>query len=160
MRKCQVAVIAGSESDLPVMEKACEVLKELGLSFRLEVASAHRTPRYLKTVVMECEAAVSVYIAGAGMAAHLPGVIAGMTVKPVIGVPMSSKLLGLDSLLSIVQMPKGVPVAAVAVDGAANAALLAAQILALGDKQLAAKLVKKRKNFEAEAERQKYGRRI
>lgn len=159
MKNFKVAVIVGSESDLPVIQKACVVLEELGLGFRLAVASAHRAPAHLKNVIAECEAVgVSVYIAGAGMAAHLPGVVASMTVKPVIGVPMSSKLLGLDSLLSIVQMPKGVPVAAVAVDGAENAALLAAQILALGDKKLAAKLAQKRKNFETEAK--KHGRRV
>jgi 5-(carboxyamino)imidazole ribonucleotide mutase len=158
MKKIKVAVVMGSESDMPVMAKACSTLKGLGIEFEMAVASAHRTPRHLRKVIDKCEAAgVEVYIAGAGMAAHLPGVIASMTLKPVIGVPLSSRLLGLDSLLSIVQMPKGIPVATVAIDGSENAALLAAQIISLGDKRLVSKLAQQRENYESESGKNKHG---
>src|SRR5579875_2634530 len=130
-----VGVVMGSDSDLPVMGQAAEVLAELGIAAETRVVSAHRTP--LEMIAYGQEAAargLAVIIAGAGGAAHLPGMLAAVTSLPVIGVPVSlSKLDGLDSLLSIVQMPKGVPVATVAIDGARNAGLLAARILALGD---------------------------
>ncbi|MFA5160982.1 MAG: 5-(carboxyamino)imidazole ribonucleotide mutase [Elusimicrobiales bacterium] len=141
MEKIKVAVVMGSESDLPVMRKACDTLKTLGIAHKTFIASAHRTPELLAAIVARCErAGALVYIAGAGGAAHLPGVIASMTLRPVIGVPVNSKLSGLDSLLSIAQMPSGVPVAAMAVDGSANAAILAAQILAAADKNIHKKL--------------------
>ena len=141
MNNPRVAILMGSDSDLPVMRKAAAEFDGLGVAFRMTVASAHRSPEYVREFIRESETdGVQVFIAAAGMAAHLAGAVAGLTTKPVIGVPMSSKLNGLDSLLSTVQMPKGVPVATVAVDGAANAALLACQILALSDKTLAHKL--------------------
>ena len=133
-----VGVVMGSDSDLPVMGQAAEALAELGISAETRVVSAHRTP--VEMIAYGQQAAdrgLAVIIAGAGGAAHLPGMLAAVTSLPVIGVPVSlSKLDGLDSLLSIVQMPKGVPVATVAIDGARNAGLLAARILALGDPEL------------------------
>ncbi|MGH2836298.1 MAG: 5-(carboxyamino)imidazole ribonucleotide mutase, partial [Solirubrobacteraceae bacterium] len=126
------------DSDLPVMGQASEVLAELGIAAETRVVSAHRTPVEMLAYGQRAVArGLSVIIAGAGGAAHLPGMLAAVTPLPVIGVPVSlSKLDGLDSLLSIVQMPKGVPVATVAIDGARNAGLLAARILALGDPEL------------------------
>ena len=137
-----VGVVMGSDSDLPVMGQAAEVLAELGIVAETRVVSAHRTPvemiAYGQTAI---ERGLSVIIAGAGGAAHLPGMLAAVTSLPVIGVPVSlNKLDGLDSLLSIVQMPKGVPVATVAIDGARNAGLLAARILAVGDPSLRERL--------------------
>jgi 5-(carboxyamino)imidazole ribonucleotide mutase len=133
MAEPMVAVVMGSDSDLPVMGQAAEVLAELGIAAETRVVSAHRTP--LEMIAFGQQAAnrgLSVIIAGAGGAAHLPGMLAAVTPLPVIGVPVSlSKLDGLDSLLSIVQMPKGVPVATVAIDGARNAGLLAARILSI-----------------------------
>ena len=133
-----VGVVMGSDSDLPVMGKATEVLAELGIPAETRVVSAHRTPvEMLAYGQRAVERGLSVIIAGAGGAAHLPGMLAAVTSLPVIGVPVSlSRLDGLDSLLSIVQMPKGVPVATVAIDGARNAGILAARILALGDPDL------------------------
>lgn len=128
----------GSDSDLPVMEKAFEVLKEFNVKFEVKILSAHRTPKQLTDYVSSLkERGIKVVVAAAGGAAHLPGVIAAYTILPVIGVPIKSKSLsGLDSLFSIVQMPSGVPVATVSIDGAKNAALLALQIIALGDDKL------------------------
>jgi 5-(carboxyamino)imidazole ribonucleotide mutase len=142
MTEPTVGVVMGSDSDLPVMGQAAEVLQELGIGAETRVVSAHRTPvemiAYGQTAV---ERGLSVIIAGAGGAAHLPGMLAAVTSLPVIGVPVSlSRLDGLDSLLSIVQMPRGVPVATVAIDGARNAGLLAARILALGDPELRRRL--------------------
>ena len=138
MSEPTVGVVMGSDSDLPVMSQAAEVLAELGIAAETRVVSAHRTP--VEMIAYGQQAAdrgLAVIIAGAGGAAHLPGMLAAVTSLPVIGVPVSlSKLDGLDSLLSIVQMPKGVPVATVAIDGARNAGLLAARILALGDPEL------------------------
>jgi len=133
-----VGVVMGSDSDLPVMGQATEVLTELGIAAETRVVSAHRTPVEMLTYGQQAaERGLSVIIAGAGGAAHLPGMLAAVTSLPVIGVPVSlSKLDGLDSLLSIVQMPKGVPVATVAIDGARNAGLLAARILAVSDHDL------------------------
>jgi 5-(carboxyamino)imidazole ribonucleotide mutase len=134
-----VGVVMGSDSDLPVVGGAGDVLKELGVPHEVRVVSAHRTPHEM--IAYGGEAAsrgLRVIVAGAGGAAHLPGMLAAVTTLPVIGVPVrSSSLDGLDSLLSIVQMPRGVPVATVAIDGGRNAGLLAAQILAISDPELA-----------------------
>lgn len=142
----RVAVMMGSESDLPVMRKAKDVLDGLGVPCTMTIASAHRTPDRVIELVASYEADdVGVIIAGAGAAAHLAGAVAGRTVLPVIGVPLASGALqGLDALLATVQMPSGVPVATVAVDGAANAGVLAAQILAVHDTTLAERLRKRR----------------
>lgn len=135
-----VAIIMGSDSDWPVMEAAAQVLDQMSISYTAEVLSAHRMP--LEMVDFATKAAssgVKVIIAGAGGAAHLPGMVASLTTLPVIGVPISLKNLdGMDSLLSIVQMPAGIPVATVGVDNAKNAGLLAARILGLGDKEISA----------------------
>ena len=137
-----VGVVMGSDSDLPVMGQAAEVLAELGIAAETRVVSAHRTPVEMIAYGQQAiERGLSVIIAGAGGAAHLPGMLAAVTSLPVIGVPVSlNKLDGLDSLLSIVQMPKGVPVATVAIDGARNAGLLAARILAVSDPRLRERL--------------------
>jgi len=134
-----VGIIMGSDSDLPVMSKAAEMLDQLQVPFELTIVSAHRTPdrltEYAKTAVSK---GLKVIIAGAGGAAHLPGMVASQTVLPVIGVPVQTKALGgVDSLYSIVQMPPGIPVAAVAINGALNAGLLAAKILGTWDAELA-----------------------
>lgn len=136
-----VAVVTGSDSDLPVMKKAFAVLDDFGVSYDAALASAHRTPEKLSRFVADEEKkGASVFIAGAGMAAALPGVVASLTTKPVVGIPLSgAKLDGMDALLSIVQMPSGMPVATVAIDGAKNAALLAIQMGALSNEGLAAK---------------------
>lgn len=133
-----VGIVMGSDSDLPVMKKACEILDGFGVSYDVTIASAHRTPQKLADFVAAEEAkGASVFIAGAGMAAALPGVVASMTLRPVIGVPLSgAKLDGMDALLSIVQMPSGIPVATVAIDGTKNAAYLAVEIGALSDEDL------------------------
>ncbi len=137
-----VGVIMGSRNDAQVMRAAVEVLDQLGIDSEFRIVSAHRTPDLLFSYAeTAAERGVGVIIAGAGGAAHLPGMIAAKTWLPVIGVPVTSRALnGLDSLLSIVQMPRGVPVATVAIDGAANAGLLAARILALQDPAIAARL--------------------
>ncbi len=137
-----VGVVMGSDSDLPVMSQAAEVLAELGVSAETRVVSAHRTPIEMIAYGQQAQArGLAVIIAGAGGAAHLPGMLAAVTTLPVIGVPVAlEKLDGLDSLLSIVQMPKGVPVATVAIDGARNAGLLAARILAVTDPGLRERL--------------------
>jgi 5-(carboxyamino)imidazole ribonucleotide mutase len=137
-QQTKVAVVIGSKSDEEVAKNALKVLEDFGVSCDLKVISAHRNPDAIKDYVekSDCE----VFIAVAGLAAHLPGAIAARTTRPVIGVPVSAKLGGLDALLSIVQMPRGVPVACVAIDGTQNAALLALEILALKDKQIADKL--------------------
>lgn len=137
-----VGVVMGSDSDLTVMGQAAEVLAELGIAAETRVVSAHRTPVEMIAYGQQAiERGLSVIIAGAGGAAHLPGMLAAVTSLPVIGVPVSlNKLDGLDSLLSIVQMPKGVPVATVAIDGARNAGLLAARILAVSDPGLRERL--------------------
>jgi len=136
--KPRVGVIMGSDSDLPVMKEAAEILDKFEVEYELTVVSAHRTPDRLYNYAETAEEkGLDVIIAGAGGAAHLPGMIAAVTTIPVIGVPVkTSKLSGLDSLYSIVQMPPGVPVATVAINGAKNAALLAVQILARSDEEL------------------------
>ena len=142
MAEPSVGVVMGSDSDLPVMGQAAEVLAELGIACETRVVSAHRTPVEMLAYGQQArERGLKVIIAGAGGAAHLPGMLAAVTTLPVIGVPVALKHLdGLDSLLSIVQMPRGVPVATVAIDGARNAGLLAARILALFDPALAQRL--------------------
>lgn len=129
-----VQIVLGSKSDMKVAEKAIDVLKELGIKYRLSIASAHRTPDIVDTLVAESDA--EIFIAIAGLSAALPGVIAARTIKPVIGVPVSGTV-NLDSILSVVQMPPGIPVAGVGLDRGENAALLAAQMLALKDKAIA-----------------------
>jgi 5-(carboxyamino)imidazole ribonucleotide mutase len=143
MSKPLVAIIMGSETDLKVMELAEQTLKDLKIKSHLEIVSAHRTPEKMVKFAKEaCDQGFKVIIAGAGGAAHLPGMVASLTTLPVIGVPVKvGSLDGLDALLSIAQMPKGIPVATVAVDNAINAGLLAARILALSDKKLAKKLL-------------------
>ena len=141
-----VCILIGSDSDAPTMAQACAALDEAGVKYEMKVASAHRSPERTRQLVTDAErAGAAVFIAGAGMAAHLPGVVASFTTKPVIGVPLSgSTLQGLDALLAVVQMPPGIPVAAVAIDGARNAAVLAAEILALEDSALATRLKEQR----------------
>ena len=142
MNDVKVGIVMGSDSDLPVMEEAATALEELGVSHEIRVVSAHRTPHEMLDYASSAASrGLSVIIAGAGGAAHLPGMIASATPLPVIGVPVPLKYLdGLDSLLSIVQMPAGVPVATVAVGAARNAGLLAARILAVGDPALGARV--------------------
>lgn len=144
MAQIQVLILMGSDSDAPVMRGAVDVLRELGISCEMTVASAHRSPARLQRIMAEAPArGVQVFVVGAGAAAHLAGVVAAHTSKPVIGVPIdSSPLAGFDALLSTVQMPPGVPVATVAVGkaGATNAGVLAAQMLALADLDLAVRL--------------------
>jgi 5-(carboxyamino)imidazole ribonucleotide mutase len=141
-QKMSVAIIAGSKSDQPVTDEASKILTELEVPHEVKFLSAHRNPEGLKGYVSASDARV--FIAVAGLAAHLPGVIASMTLRPVIGVPVNVKLNGLDSLLSIVQMPPGVPVACVGVDNARNAGILAAEILALTDSGVAERLERMR----------------
>lgn len=148
----KVGIILGSDSDLPVAKKAAAVLRELEIPFEIHVYSAHRTPEQARAFALGArEAGFGVLIAAAGMAAHLAGALAANTTLPVIGIPCAGPLLdGLDALLSTVQMPSGIPVATVAVGGGANAALLAAEMLALADPALSAKL-EARRRAEAEA---------
>lgn len=146
--KPKVGIIVGSKSDLAVIEKAEEQLKKFGIAYDLTIASAHRTPEEVKKYAKSAEGKYDLIIAAAGMAAALPGVVAAHTTLPVIGIPIHSKHLGgHDALFSIVQMPPGVPVATVAIDGAKNAAILAAQILALKFPELKVKLKKLKKEL-------------
>jgi len=141
--QAKVSIIMGSTSDLPVMEEAAKFLNEMEIPFELHALSAHRTPGKVETFAKGAyERGVRVIIAGAGMAAHLPGVIAAMTPIPVIGVPIKASLEGLDAMLSIIQMPPGIPVATVGLNAAKNAGILAAQILAVADEQLMKKLIR------------------
>lgn len=144
----KVAIIMGSDSDLPVVGKAMETLSSFGVEYEAHVYSAHRTPLEAKAFAESAsDAGFGVIIAAAGKAAHLAGALAASSVLPVIGIPVKSSTLdGLDALLSTVQMPAGIPVATVAIDGAVNAALLAIQILAVGEPSLAAKLAEKREH--------------
>lgn len=136
-----VSIIMGSTSDLPVMEKAAKILDDMQIPFEMNALSAHRTPDEVEAFAKGAAArGVKVVIAGAGMAAALPGVIAASTTLPVIGVPIKGMLDGLDAMLSIIQMPPGIPVATVGVNGAQNAAILAAEMLALADESLAGHL--------------------
>ena len=144
----KVGLVMGSDSDLPVMTKACDMLDQLGIPYEVHVYSAHRTPVEARDFALSArENGFGVIIAGAGMAAHLAGAIAANTTLPVIGIPCkSAQLDGIDALLSTVMMPSGVPVAAVAINGGVNAALLSVEILALSDCSLAEKLAEKRRN--------------
>ena len=136
-----VSIIMGSTSDLPVMEKACKWLEQQEIPFEVNALSAHRTPDAVETFAKEAKGrGIKVIIAGAGMAAALPGVIAASTPLPVIGVPIKGMLDGLDAMLSIIQMPPGIPGATVGVNGAQNAAILAAEMMALGDGAIARKV--------------------
>lgn len=148
-----VGIIMGSDSDLPVMKEAAEVLKEFNIPFEIKVVSAHRTPKLMADYGSKAHSrGIKVIIAGAGGAAHLPGMIAAHSPLPVIGVPVKSRSLdGLDSLLSIVQMPSGVPVAAVAINGAKNAGILAAQILGSQDQLLLEKIIEYKRKLEEQS---------
>ena len=147
----QVGIIMGSDSDLRVMQAAADMLTQLEIPFEMTIVSAHRTPeRMMEYAGAARDRGLQAIIAGAGGAAHLPGMVAALTILPVIGVPIAiTALQGQDSLLSIVQMPKGIPVATVAIDNAANAALLAAQIIAVSNNEVAAKLQAFRENQTA-----------
>jgi 5-(carboxyamino)imidazole ribonucleotide mutase len=151
-----VAVVMGSSSDLPVMRGAVDMLERFGVAHEVRVVSAHRTPRDMLAFGQEAAGrGLRVLVAGAGGAAHLPGMLASVTTLPVIGVPVAlSQLDGLDSLLSIVQMPKGVPVATVAVNGARNAGLLAVRILAQGDPKLTAEMERFQEEIASDARAQ------
>ena len=144
-----VSIIMGSTSDLPVMEKAAEILNNFRIPFEMNALSAHRTPEEVEKFSKNAESrGIKVIIAAAGMAAHLPGVIASMTPVPVIGVPIKASLEGLDSIFSILQMPPGIPVATVGVNAAQNAGILAAQIIATGDKDIMAAVVKYKESLK------------
>lgn len=146
-----VGIIMGSDSDLPVMRAAADILDELQVTYEMTIVSAHRTPKRLFDYAAGArERGLKVVVAGAGGAAHLPGMVAAITPLPVVGVPVkSSSLSGQDSLLSIVQMPAGVPVATVAIDGAKNAGLLAAQIVGAGDPAVLDRVARFKRNLEA-----------
>jgi 5-(carboxyamino)imidazole ribonucleotide mutase len=142
----KVAILMGSQSDMDIMKKGKDLLDSQGIECDIFVASAHRNPEKVHDIVTNPD--YDVFIAGAGMAAHLPGVVASLTTKPVIGVPIKSSLDGLDALLAIVQMPPGIPVATVAINGSKNAAILAMQILATGDASIAQKLTSMRQEMK------------
>ncbi|MBQ3891883.1 MAG: 5-(carboxyamino)imidazole ribonucleotide mutase [Desulfovibrio sp.] len=151
----QVAIFIGSASDAPVVDGCADVLKKLGISFRYTITSAHRTPERTEALMEQLEAeGCQVYICAAGMAAHLAGAVAARTVRPVIGIPVAgSSIGGLDALYATVQMPPGFPVATVALNGAKNAAWLAAQILALHDERIADLIRKEREGYKAAVEK-------
>jgi 5-(carboxyamino)imidazole ribonucleotide mutase len=144
-----VSIIMGSTSDLPIMEKAAEILNSFRIPFEMNALSAHRTPEEVEKFAKNASArGIKVIIAAAGMAAHLPGVIASMTPLPVIGVPVKASLEGLDSIFSILQMPPGIPVATVGVNAALNAGILAAQIIATGDAEILEEVVKYKESLK------------
>ncbi|MDR0864053.1 MAG: 5-(carboxyamino)imidazole ribonucleotide mutase [Candidatus Symbiothrix sp.] len=144
-----VSIIMGSTSDLPIMEKAAQIFDEFEVPFEMHALSAHRTPAEVEDFAKNAQKrGIRVIIAAAGMAAHLPGVIASMTTLPVIGVPINASLDGIDALLAIVQMPPGIPVATVGINGAMNAAILATQILAAKDESLQVKLTNYKENLK------------
>lgn len=148
--EAKVSIIMGSTSDLPVMEKAAKILNEFKVPFEINALSAHRTPEQVEKFAKSAkDRGIEVIIAGAGMAAHLPGVIAAMTSLPVIGVPINASLDGMDSLLAIVQMPPGIPVATVGINGAQNAGILAVQMMAAGSEELKQKLVDYKENLKS-----------
>ena len=152
MKQVQVGIIMGSKSDLPVMKEAAEVLEELGIGFELTIVSAHRTPDRMKEYAEEArKKGLKAIIAGAGGAAHLPGMVASMCTLPVIGVPVksSNSIDGWDSILSILQMPSGIPVATVALNGARNAGLLAARIISSFDQEVAEKMEAYKNSLES-----------
>src|SRR5690554_4180158 len=147
--KSKVSIIMGSTSDLDVMAKAAQILDEFEIPFEMNALSAHRTPDKVERFAKNAkERGIKVIIAGAGMAAHLPGVIAAMTPLPVIGVPIKASLEGFDSIMSIVQMPPGIPVATVAVNGAMNAGILAVQMMATGDAELMQKMIQYKESLK------------
>lgn len=149
-----VSIIMGSTSDLPVMEKACQFLNDMQIPFEVNALSAHRTPDAVESFAKgAADRGIRVIIAGAGMAAALPGVIAASTTLPVIGVPIKGMLDGLDAMLSIIQMPPGIPVATVGVNGSMNAAILAAEMLALIDPQIAQKMTAYKTGLGAKIEK-------
>ena len=149
-----VSIIMGSTSDLPVMEKAAAFLNDMQVPFEMNALSAHRTPEAVETFAKGAAArGIRVIIAAAGMAAHLPGVIAASTTGPVIGVPIKSTLEGMDALLAIVQMPPGIPVATVGINASLNAAILAVEMLALADNELAARLATYKENLKNKIEK-------
>lgn len=149
-----VSIIMGSTSDLPIMEKAAKLLDELQVPFEMNALSAHRTPEAVEQFAKNAKGrGIQVIIAAAGMAAHLPGVIAASTTVPVIGVPIKSTLEGMDALLAIVQMPPGIPVATVGINAALNAAILAVQMLALADEELAGRLAEYKDNLKNKIEK-------
>jgi len=144
-----VSIIMGSTSDLKVMEKAAQILNDFRIPFEMNALSAHRTPEEVEKFAKgAAKRGIKVIIAGAGMAAHLPGVIASMTPLPVIGVPINASLEGLDSIFSILQMPQGIPVATVGVNAAHNAGILAAQIIGAGDMEILKEVVKYKENLK------------
>jgi 5-(carboxyamino)imidazole ribonucleotide mutase len=144
-----VSIIMGSTSDLPVMEKAAEILNSFRIPFEMNALSAHRTPEEVEKFAKNASSrGIKVIIAAAGMAAHLPGVIASMTPLPVIGVPIKASLEGLDSIFSILQMPPGIPVATVGVNAAQNAGILAAQIIATGNPEIQTEVVKYKESLK------------
>ena len=152
--KAIVSVIMGSTSDLPVMKKATDFLNEMQIPFEVNALSAHRTPEAVEAFAKGAkERGIKIIIAAAGMAAHLPGVIAASTTLPVIGVPINSTLDGMDALLAIVQMPPGIPVATVGINGALNAGILAAQMLSLADDALAERLAQYKDNLKKKIEK-------
>ncbi|HAP35149.1 MAG TPA: 5-(carboxyamino)imidazole ribonucleotide mutase [Bacteroidetes bacterium] len=153
MKKPIVGIIMGSDSDLPTMQEAAFILDEFGVSYEMKITSAHRTPNFMaKYSSSAVKRGIKIIIAGAGGAAHLPGMSASHTPLPVIGVPIKTKSLdGLDSLLSIAQMPGGVPVATVAIGSGKNAGLLAVQMLAISDKKLMKKMIEYKKKLEKES---------
>ena len=144
----KVTLIMGSKSDLEIMKEAESLLNENGIETEMHVASAHRNPKKVHAIAEQIEKSSDVVIAGAGMAAHLPGVMASLVTKPVIGVPINASLDGMDALLAIVQMPPGIPVATVAINGAKNAAILAMQIIGLSDPDIHKKHLSIRKAFQ------------
>lgn len=149
-----VSIIMGSTSDLPVMEKAAAYLNEMHIPFEMNALSAHRTPEAVEKFARGAkERGIKVIIAAAGMAAHLPGVIAAMTTVPVIGVPIKSGMEGMDALLAIVQMPPGIPVATVGVNASLNAAILASQILAVADAEIAERVATYKEGLKAKIEK-------
>lgn len=149
-----VSIIMGSTSDLPVMEKAANFFDEMEIPFEINALSAHRTPERVEAFTKGAhDRGIKVIIAAAGMAAHLPGVIASMTSVPVIGVPIDASLDGMDALLAIVQMPPGIPVATVGINGSLNAAILALQMIATGDDNLHAKLVAYKETLKSKIEK-------
>ena len=155
MLKAKVGIIMGSRSDLGIMEEAADVLKELGIEYELTVVSAHRTPeRMFDYAKNAASRGLKVIIAGAGGAAHLPGMVASITTLPVIGVPIKSKnsIDGWDSVLSILQMPNGIPVATVALNAAKNAGILAAQIISVGDQKIADRVLKFKNDLKSKIE--------
>ncbi len=143
-----VSIIMGSTSDLPVMKKAADLLNEFKIPFEMHALSAHRTPKEVEEFSTQAAGrGIKVIIAGAGMAAHLAGVVAAQTPVPVIGVPLTGSLEGLDAMLAMIQMPPGIPVATVALNGAMNAGILAVQILSVGDPELASRFEEYKKNL-------------